>query len=225
MTEKTSFQRKRFWYTTERKLALLISFLFHPVMLPTQFFIFAAAMAPDILTPFNNAELRLRFILLIFITTMAIPVVMLIMHLVLSKKKVNLEMLYMQNAKDRIYPFLHTGLFYAGITYLFREQLQLNPFICAFMGMLALAVLLSAGVSAYYKMSAHTLALSAVTSYIFLLHFFVPDLNLIISGCIAIFITGLTATCRLFLNAHTPGQILVGFIAGLLCSLSCIVWF
>ncbi len=221
----TSFSRKRFWYTTERELALLVSILFHPVMLPTLFFVFAAVVTPDILAPFSNSSLKLRFILLIFITTMIIPVVMLCLHFMLSKRKINMEMLYLQNTKDRVYPFLHTGLFYGGITYLFYANLHLNPFICSFMGMVAFAVLLSAGISVFYKISAHILALSALTGYVFLLHFFLPDVDLLISGCVLIFITGLTASCRLFLNAHTLGQVFVGFVAGLLCTLSCIIWF
>lgn len=221
----TSFSRKRFWYTTERELALLMSILFHPVMLPTLFFVFAAVVTPDILAPFSNSSLKLRFILLIFITTMLVPVVMLCMHFILSKRKISLDMLYLQNTKDRVYPFLHTGLFYAGITYLFYANLHLNPFICSFMGMVSFAVLLSAAISVFYKISAHTLALSALTGYIFLLHFFLPDNNLLLSGCSLIFITGLVATCRLFLNAHTLGQVFTGFIAGLLCTLSCIIWF
>lgn len=221
----TSFSRKRFWYTTERDLALLMSILFHPVMLPTLFFIFAAAVTPDILAPFSNSSLQLRFILLIFITTMAVPVVMLCMHFILSKRKISMDMLYLQNTKDRVYPFLHTGLFYAGITYLFYANLQLNPFICSFMGMVSFAVLLSAGISVFYKISAHTLALSALTGYVFLLHFFLPDRDLLLSGCALIFITGLVATCRLFLNAHSLGQVFVGFLTGLLCTLSCIIWF
>ena len=225
MGRTTSFSRKRFWYTTERELALLVSILFHPVMLPTLFFVFATVMTPAILSPFSNSSLQLRFILLIFITTMIIPVVMLCMHFLLSKRKISLDMLSLQNTKDRVYPFLHTGIFYAGITYIFYANLHLNTFICSFMGMVALAVLLSSGISIFYKISAHTLALSALTGYVFLLHFFLPDVDLLISGCVVLFITGLTASCRLFLNAHTLGQVFAGFIIGLLCTASCIVWF
>jgi hypothetical protein len=225
MSKSTSFGRMRFCYLVERKLALLVSVLFHPVMLPTLFFIFAAWKTPDILTPFSNSELQLRFILLIFITTMIIPIVMLSIHFLLSKRKINMQMLYLQNGRDRIYPFFHTGIFYAGITYLFYFSLHLNTFICSFMGMVSLAVLLSAGISLFYKISAHVLALSALTGYLFLLHFFLPDTNLLISACVLIFITGLTASSRLFLNAHSIGQVFVGCLVGLFCTLSCIVWF
>ncbi|HSZ71890.1 MAG TPA: hypothetical protein VK750_04385 [Cytophagaceae bacterium] len=225
MSKPVSFGRKRFYYTIEKKLALLISTIFHPVMLPTLFFAFAACVKPDILSPFSNSELQLRFILLIFITTMIIPLIMLSIHFMLSKRKLTMEMLYLQNSKDRIYPFFHTGVFYAGITYLFYSNLHFNPFICAFMGMASCAVLLSAGISFFYKISAHTLALSALTGYLFLLHFFLPETDLLISACVLIFITGITASSRLFLNAHTIGQITVGFLVGLCCTLSCIVWF
>lgn len=225
MSITTSFSRKRFWYTTERRFALLVSILFHPVMLPTLFFIFAAVMTPEILSPFSTISLQFRFIVLIFITTMLIPVVMLCLHFILSKRKINLDMLSLKNTKDRVYPFLHTGIFYAGITYIFYANLHLNTFICSFMGMLTLAVLLSSAISVFYKISAHTLALSSLTGFVFLLHFFLPNVDLLVSACILLFITGLTATCRLFLNAHTIGQVCVGFITGLLCTASCIVWF
>ena len=134
-------------------------------------------------------------------------------------------MLYLKNTKDRFYPFLHTGIFYGGITYIFYANLHLNPFICSFMSMVAVAVLLSSVISLFYKISAHTLALSALTGYVFLLHFFLPDVELLISGSVLIFITGLTGSCRLFLNAHTLGQLFAGLIVGLLCTASCIVWF
>lgn len=225
MSTTTSFSKKRFWYSTKRELALLVSILFHPVMLPTLFFVFAAVMTPDILSPFSNSSLKLRFILLIFITTLIIPVVMLCVHFLLSKRKISMDMLYLKNTKDRVYPFLHTGIFYGGITYIFYANLHLNPFICSFMSMVAVAVLLSSVISLFYKISAHTIALSALTGYVFMMHYLLPDADLLISGCVLIFITGLTAMCRLYLNAHTLGQIAAGFITGLFCTASCIVWF
>ncbi len=223
-TQPISFARKRSWYTTQKKFALFFSVAFHPVMLPTSFFTFAAGMTPDILAPFSNLALQLRFIGLIFITTMVIPLLMLSLHFILNKQKVTFQLLYLQNRKDRIYPFFHTAVFYSGITYLFYVKLHLNIFICSFMAMVSISLLLTAFMSLFYKISAHVMALSAVVGYLFFLHFFLPDTDLLISICVLIFITGLTASSRLFLQAHSPAQIIAGCVVGLLSTCSCLIW-
>jgi membrane-associated phospholipid phosphatase len=219
-----SFAQKRASYIIQKNIALFFSIVFHPVMLPTLFFSFSAWMIPDLLTPFSEPALQWGFIGLIFITTMAIPLAMLSIHFMLSKKQVTLKLLYLQNRKDRIYPFFHTALFYAGITYLFHVNLHLNIFICAFMGMVSIALFLTALISLFYKISAHTMALSAVTGYLFLLQLFLPGSNLLISLCVLVFVTGITASARLFLQAHHPMQIVAGCFVGVLSTSSCLLW-
>lgn len=220
----SSFARKRSCYSKQKKIALFFSIVFHPVMLPTLFFAFASWMTPDILAPFSSSALQWRFIGLIFITTMVIPLLMLSLHFILNKQQLKIRLLYLQNRKDRIYPFFHTALFYSGITYLFHFNLHLNIFICSFMAMVSIALLLTAFISLFYKISAHAMALSAVVGYLFFLHFFLPDTDLLISICVVIFITGLTASSRLFLQAHSPAQIIAGCMTGLLATCSCILW-
>jgi membrane-associated phospholipid phosphatase len=219
-----SFAQKRSYYLIQKNTALFFSVVFHPVMLPTLFFSFAALMIPDLLTPFSDTAMQWGFIGLIFITTMAIPLLMLSVHFMLHKKKVGLALLYLQNRKDRIYPFFHTAIFYTGITYLFHMNLHLNIFICAFMGMVSIALLLTACISLFYKISAHTMALSAVVGYLFLMQLFLPGADLLISSCSLILITGITASSRLFLRAHHPGQIIAGCLVGLLSTCSCLIW-
>ena len=224
MASTMSFAQTRHRYNLLKKIALFFSIVFHPVMLPTQFFIFAACMCPEILNPFSDINLLWRFIALIFITTMVIPLTMLSIHFMLSKQKLNLKLLYLQNRKDRIYPFFHTAIFYSGITYLFYFKLHLNVFICAFMSMVTVALLLVSCVSFFYKISAHVMALTPVVGYLFFLQVFLPDVNLMVSICTLILIAGFTASSRLFLQAHTPLQLLFGFLAGILATCSCYFW-
>ena len=99
MANTMSFTQTRRRYNVLKKNALFFSIAFHPVMLPTQFFIFAACMCPEILNPFSDINLLWRFIALIFITTMVIPLTMLSIHFMLSKQKLNLKLLYLQNRR------------------------------------------------------------------------------------------------------------------------------
>lgn len=225
MKQPISFAQKRFRYRIVKNTALFFSVVFHPVMLPTLFFSFAAWMTPEVLVPFSNGMLQFRFVSLIFITTMVIPLIMLSIHFALNKRKFHFSLLYLHNRKERVYPFFHTAVFYTGITYLFYVNLHLNIFICAFMGMVSLSLLSTAVISLFYKISAHVMALTAVTGYLFVLNLFMSDVDLTISICILIFIGGMTASSRLFLQAHTPSQILAGFITGLATASSCLLWF
>jgi membrane-associated phospholipid phosphatase len=224
MAISSSFAKIRHRYILLKRFALLFSIVFHPVMLPTLFFSFAMWQCPEILSPFTDLSLQWRFITLIFITTMAIPLAMLSIHFLLNKQNLNLKLLYLQNRKDRIYPFFHTAIFYCGITYLFHYNLHLNVFICSFMGMVSVALILVSFVSLLYKISAHVMALTAVIGYLFLLQILLPDVDLIYSICTLILIAGITASARLFLQAHTPLQLLLGLIAGMLATSSCLIW-
>ncbi len=219
-----TFAKKRFAYRTQKNSALFFSIVFHPVMLPTFFFIFACWMVPEILTPFSTFALQVRFLILIFITTMVIPVAMLSIHFALNKQKLSLNLLYLHERKARIYPFFYTALFYSGITYMFYFNLHLNVFICSFIAMVSFALLLISFISLFYKISAHIMALTAVAGYLILLQLSLPDTDLLLSICVMIGITGITASSRLFLQAHTPAQILAGCFVGLLSTCSCLLW-
>jgi membrane-associated phospholipid phosphatase len=124
----------------------------------------------------------------------------------------------METARERVYPTLATGLFYL-LGYLLLSRLNISPLIERFVLASVVALLLAVGVSWFWKISIHAMAVGGVTGALFgiMLRYGVDLIPLI---SVMLIISGLTAMARLYLNAHNPAQIYVGYLAGFLIVMS-----
>lgn len=183
------------------------SFLFHPVWMP-----FAGTLIYFLVTPrFFPLEVVKAKLLAVAIMTIFIPVVYVYMLKTLGKVKDH----YMQELKERRWPLL----FYAGLDFVVLKYV-LNNFdypalYYFFIGIMLSALLALFLLLANIKASLHMMGLGGLTIFlIFLsLHF---NLNLIYTVSFLIAITGLTASSRLYYNAHTGNELTLGLLIGLL---------
>ncbi|WP_237706134.1 hypothetical protein [Thermophagus xiamenensis] len=119
----------------------------------------------------------------------------------------------METSRERIAPALSSAIFFfLGYFLLFR--LNISSLIESFLLASFFAVILSSVISIYWKISLHALAIGGVTGLILALIFrYGIDLLLLLS--IMVLISGIVATARLYLKAHTPLQVFIGYLVGL----------
>jgi membrane-associated phospholipid phosphatase len=184
----------------------ILSFLFHPMLMPTLglFFIFSAGTHLSYI-PF---EIKRLVYLIVFISSCLLPISLLPlffqMKVIKSFKR--------ETARERIYPVLTTGVFYF-LGYFFLSRLNISPLIENFVLATLVAVLVAAGISFFWKISLHAIAVWGVTAALAGMMFkYGVDLMLLVS--LMLLISGLTTTARLYLNAHTPSQVYVGYATG-----------
>ena len=102
------------------------------------------------------------------------------------------------------------------------------PEICikrpVFATVLSLIILLVGLINTVWKISAHTVGLGGVLGTIMPLLVKYGDTDLFMPFVTLIALSGLVASARLQLNAHTPGQVGAGFGLGLLVSGLAVFW-
>jgi membrane-associated phospholipid phosphatase len=186
----------------------ILSFLFHPMLMPTLgiFFIFHTGTYLS----FLSFEVKRLVYIIVFTSSCLLPVSLL--PLFLQMKVIN--SFNMETSRERIVPALTAGIFYF-LGYFLLNRLHISQLIEDFVLSSLIAILLAVGISFFWKISMHSIAVGGVTGAIVAIMVrYGIDLMLLLS--VMLIISGITATARLYLNAHSPSQVYMGYLAGFL---------
>lgn len=193
-------------------LAHLFSFLFHPLFVPLYVTLFLMYVHPSYFSgvdkqtklwlPFSVAQLSAFYPLL---------------TVVLLKALGFIDSFYLKTQKDRIVPFIASGVFYFWLFQVCRNHpASLNPVVPSFM----LGVFLSASVALianiYFKISMHAIGMGGWLG-IFLIIMESNTMLMTWPLCIVILITGMVCTSRLLISDHTNKEVYMGIAAGVIC--------
>lgn len=191
----------------EKLFAKTISFVFHPLLLPTYalLLLFSTNFYFVLVLPEDYKYLILGFV---FITTFVLPSMMMFILL----KADMIKSLQMESSKERVLPmFIVAGFFFATF-YFLRESPQSAIFNMFMLGSTIL-VLLSLLINYVTKISIHMVAQGGLFgTFIGLALIFHQDIIHIIY--LSIIMAGFTGYARLKLKAHSPMQVYLGFILG-----------
>ncbi len=207
--------------TTEKNswndIALLLSYIIHPVFIPTYIFTAFLYFGNIIFEPYPLPA-QSYVVVLIFITTAIIPLVLLAINLFFLRKKITNKILLMDSRKDRIVPFFYIGIYYCILTYMFFAHLNFPILLTSLMIIISASVLATAVISLFWKISAHAISLGASLMIFILTNTIMPNEHIFYVIIVTLFISGITLASRLNLNAHTPAQIYVGYLVGIILS-------
>lgn len=194
-----------------RGLAWFVSYVFHPALLPTWLLFFIIQFVPSILNPIT-AEGRNSLLLVVFISTCAMPVLMLTIIMLLYKRKFSLDDLFMVNKSDRIFPFFFTGLYFIALTYNLFDQFG-NVLYMIMMSISAL-ILLLAIITIFWKISVHSAGMGGGLGILFIIAYLFSGADFLIPVLLLVFASGIVMTSRLFLHVHSVSQVYGGFLIG-----------
>lgn len=187
--------------------ANLISFIFHPLVLPT-FGISILLFIPSYIALSIPLTARRLIIGLVFVNTFIAPLLIIF----LMKKIGIIKDFSLREKQERIYPTLVSTLFYLFTYYLFR-QANLPSALGYFIAGATFVVLAGFMVSFYWKISFHMLSMGGFTAYLISISLLLGhEMPLLILA--SILISGLLGSARILLNAHTPAQVYAGYITG-----------
>jgi membrane-associated phospholipid phosphatase len=192
------------------KVAKIISYSFQPLIMPTL----------GLLIFFNSnsyinyaipKELKDAAIILVAMSTFIVPVIITLLLL----NRGYISSLEMPTRKERVLPYGFTIAFYIFTIYMLK-QATVPPLVVDFMVGGLSSVIFAFLINLTWKISAHMTGigglLGALVSTTILL-----EVDLISYVILTIFVSGLVASSRLILKAHTPLQLLAGFFLGLTC--------
>lgn len=194
-----------------RVAAKVVSYIFHPLFIPVYigwFFVHVLRLFPE-LTDWDKTKLMISFT----VNYTVLPLV----TLLLAKGLGFIQSIHLQNQRDRIIPYVATGIFYFWIWYVFRNQSFPKEVI-----MFSLAVFLASSLglifNSYFKISMHAIAAGVVVTLMILMGFMSYD-NMGPYISIVLLLAGLVCTARLINSDHNPLEVYAGLLVGFVAQL------
>lgn len=191
-----------------RATANLVSIVFHPLLLTTYMVMLLGIFFPTLL---GIAPQHLRVMTaFIFGFTFLLPVVNLIMFRVFG----TISSYTLENRTERIVPFIAIALIYIVTAFLFFFKLRFSANFNYLLSIIAMLVVAAVVLNFFLKVSVHALAAWGGIGILLPLNKAMEQADLLWPTAGAILAAGLIMAARLYLNAHTPREILVGSVSG-----------
>ncbi|NKI30680.1 hypothetical protein [Croceivirga thetidis] len=191
-------------------LIRLFSYIFHPLFIP-----FGGTLAYFLTAPRDfQEESELSYLLPIFILTVIVPI---LFYFILRNLKL-ISTIFAPTLQERKFPLLLSLILYFTVLFKIIPQYQAPELYFYFLGLIlaSLATLLLI----YFKVKAsiHLLGMGSLLFFLIALSINF-EINITIALSLFTLATGLVTSSRLFMKAHTKGELLVGFLIGLFSQL------
>lgn len=185
----------------------VLSVIFHPMLIPTLglFIIFNVG---GHLTYLPIDHQRVVY-LIVFLSTCVLPLTLVPLFMLLGV----IKSVHMRERRERIIPTVFTGFFYL-LGYFLLNRIPIVPSVVkGFMLATILVIAIALAITFFWKISMHMIGIGGLTGAVLALSVrFGIDTWLIFSS--VLLISGLLGSSRLYLNAHTPYQVHVGYLLG-----------
>lgn len=194
--------------------AKVISYLFHPLFIPTYVFLFLIFQFPYEFAGITDYQLKLRLFSIFWLTAF-FPAfaVFLLWRLKFS------DSIFLRTQKERIVPYIITMFFYWWMYYLSRNFTD-QPAVLKFfyMGIFA-ATVFGLILNNYFKISLHAIGVGGALAAIILFAMYYQS-PLGVSMSVAAIVTGIVCTSRFLVSDHTNTEVYTGLFVGIGCQLA-----
>ena len=191
-----------------RIIALVLSVVFQPLLMPTLVFGVLFFAVPQATTLPEVIKLRLFY--LVTVATLLIPMVLMIG----MRWSGLVRSLHFEELKDRRVPFLIITLFYLLTTLFLQQKSDLNPILWQGMGVMTVAVAFLTAVSFFWKMSAHMTGLGGLLAVVWVMGSYFSTFSVVYLLLLSLGLSGIVASSRLYLDAHRPVEVYAGLLVG-----------
>ena len=192
-----------------RQFATIISFLFHPIFLPTTALLMVFGLDTYIsqTTPFSK---QVFIVFWIFVNTALIP---LIFTLFLRWRGL-VKSIQLDDREDRIVPFSFTLLFYLTNYYLMKD-VALPPIIYSLFLGSTLSVGAALAFTFFTKISIHMIGMGGISATVYVLAMVngMPITGIFIA---LLLLSGIVGSARIALDSHNLMQLCLGWGVGFL---------
>ncbi|KAA2245112.1 phosphatase PAP2 family protein [Chitinophaga agrisoli] len=204
--------------TALRGVAQVVSYLMHPLFIPTIVTFLIVQALPEYFVTFKQYSMRFPYDRLYF-RVISISLFFPLLTVLLSRALNFVDSFYLRTQRDRIIPYIATIIYYFWAFYTFIREGVAPPFFNAFFLGIFIAVIASFICNIFVKISMHTMGWGGVIGLLLALMWGM-HMNVTIPLVITLFIAGLVGTARMVLAAHSPAEIYAGFIVGILSQLA-----
>ncbi len=194
--------------------AKVISYIFHPLFIPTYVFFFLIRQFPYEFANITEWQLKMRFFGVFWFTAF-FPAfaVFLLWRLKFS------ESIFLRTQKERVVPYIISMFFYWWMYYLsrnFTDQPGVLKFF--FMGIFV-ATVVGLILNNYFKISLHAMGIGGALAAIILFAMYY-QMSLGVSISIVTIMAGMVCTSRFLVSDHTSKEIYTGLFVGIGCQMA-----
>ncbi|MBS1929379.1 MAG: hypothetical protein IT254_05955 [Chitinophagaceae bacterium] len=194
----------------QRIYAHLFSILFHPVFIPLYVTWFLLYLHPSAFAGFDEGARR-QTLVIVAINLVFFP----LLSVVLLRALRFIDSIQLHSQRDRIIPYIAVGIFYFWSYLVFSRQPLYPPILSSFILGIFLASSACLIANIYFKISMHATGMGAWVG-VFLLIMFRNEMLMTWPLSAVFLIGGLVLSARMLLSAHTPKEIYLGLIVGLI---------
>jgi len=199
-------------------VAHLLSYVLHPLFIPTYFFLFLMQVLPFEFVGISEWQLKMRLFSVAWLTAF-FPAfaVFLLWRLKLS------DSIFLRTQKERIIPYVITMFFYWWMYYLSRNFTD-QPIALKFFYLgIFVASAIGMTVNNFMKVSLHAMGIAGLTTSVILVSVFYP-VNNAVWVLLAILLTALVISARLVVSDHTKKELIVGLFIGVFTQVAAYLW-
>ncbi|KQC30057.1 hypothetical protein [Flagellimonas eckloniae] len=182
----------------------IISYIFHPLFIPI-----GGTALYFLVAPYSTLEIQSGNILPIFILTVIIPI---IFFLILKNLGV-ISSIFLPSVQERKYPLYISCILLLMVLYKVIPNNYVHELFYFFTGLLTATSAAIVLLFLKFKTSIHLLGMGSILMFMIGLSIRF-ETNITIAISIFTLLTGLVATSRLYLKAHSKTELLIGFIIG-----------
>jgi hypothetical protein len=201
-----------------RLSAQLISYLFHPLFVPTFFMLYLIRVLPYEFAGITEWQLKLR-VFSVFWLTAFFPAfaVFLLWRLKFS------ESIFLRTQKERVIPYVITMFFYWWMYYLSRNFTDQPLALKFFYFGIFIASSLGLIVNNFIKVSLHAMGVSGLLMAVLLVNLHYPIANVLWVGA-AILLSAIVVSARMIVSDHTKQELSIGFAIGVVTQVMAYFW-
>jgi hypothetical protein len=188
-----------------RLAAHVISYVFHPLLMPTMLFGVVGYFRPTIIH--IQSMPWLLFIML------AVTAVFPALNILIFRMTGTIQNLHMPTRRERVAPSVFITVLYVGVTVLMYLKIPI-PVVVKFMMISTLLVGVVAIGTFFIKISAHAVGMAGLTGILLALGAFSTATELIVPALVFLMLAGVVMSSRLLLCAHTLEEVTWGGVSG-----------
>lgn len=196
-----------------RIVAKVISYIFHPLFIPTYVFYFLTQVFPYQFSGMGEGDHLFRTVV-VFINTAFFPAVAVFL---LWRLKF-IDSIFLKTQKERIAPYMIVMVFYWWLWYLSKNFTD-QPFALRifFLGIF-LTTPVALVINNFIKISMHAIGMASAAAFITILAF-LSSTHLGVPVSAAWLLAGIVCTSRFFSSDHTNTEVYLGLFVGAVCQL------
>ncbi len=195
-----------------RFFAHFFSYIFHPLFIPFFCIAFLLALHPTYFSGFSDFD-KYKLLLVTIVNTVLFPAV----AILLMKGLGFIKSIFLHSSQDRIGPYLSAMIFYFWTAWVFFKFQPLpNLVLASFMTGVFLTTVAGLISNIYFKISMHAMGAGGLVGVFLII---MRDNSMLMTWplSIALLIAGIVCTSRLIVSDHSPKEIYLGLLFGVLC--------